>query len=196
MDRVGSKQDDTGRVTSPQELDLALELLLYRTWFHRARALQEAIVAKRAVFIIGDKSIDFSLLSMEELAKHGLRPVMKNEVVPGIYRWMTHQLLKGDMLFALHLGRNFRASDPRDKVFALFVLFEDHLDASLNPDYGLTVAEVFTQTAAYLIQSQNTLAVLSYVSNYPGPDCTSIGLPYEWKSWRPSLDMGTSSAVS
>jgi hypothetical protein len=105
---------------------------------------------------------------------------------------MIHQLSRGDMLFALHIGRNCRASNPRDKVFALFGLFEVHLDASLNPDYGLSVAEVFTQTAAYLIQSQNTLAVLSYVSNDPGPDCTSIGLPYEWKSWRQSLDMGTS----
>jgi hypothetical protein len=85
MDCVRSKQDDTGRAISPQNLDLVMETLLYRTWFHRVWVLQEAIVAKRAVSIIGDKNIDFSLLSMEELAKHGVRPVMKDGLVPGIY---------------------------------------------------------------------------------------------------------------
>jgi hypothetical protein len=40
--------------------------------------------------MVGQKSIDFSLLSLQRLAELGLRPVMKDGLVPGIYRWATH----------------------------------------------------------------------------------------------------------
>jgi hypothetical protein len=48
LDLVSDTQRDPNRVVSPQEMDLAMESLLYRKWFHRVWVLQEVIVAKRA----------------------------------------------------------------------------------------------------------------------------------------------------
>jgi hypothetical protein len=115
---------------------------------------------------------------------------MKDGLVPGIYRWIAHQSSKPDLLSALHIGRNCQATDPRDKVFALLGLLDGRLDAAVKADYGLTVAEVFTQIAAYLIQSRNDLAVLSYVSKDSGPGYTSVELQSEWEQWRRALGMG------
>jgi hypothetical protein len=143
--------------------------------------------------MVGQKSIDFSLLSLQRLAELGLRPVMKDGLVPGIYRWATHQPSRTDLLHALHIGRNCRASDARDKVFGLLGLLDSNIDEPLKPDYGLTIAEVYIQTAAHAIISQNTLAVLSYASYDAGSTdytpidpvvYTNIRLPEEWAQWR------------
>jgi hypothetical protein len=193
LDQVGNTQQEPNCTINSVDMDLAMESLLYRTWFHRVWVLQEVIVAKLVVFIVGERSIDFSLLSLQRLSELGVRPMMKDGLMPGIYRWVTHQSSGSNLLYALHIGRNCRASDARDKVFGLLGLLDGDIDEPLRPDYGLTVAEVYIQAAAYAISSQSTLVVLSYASYDAGStdytpidtsDYTRIRLPQEWEHWR------------
>jgi hypothetical protein len=91
------------------------------------------------------------------------------------------------MLLETH--RFSKSTDPRDKVYAFLGLadrrmapFRTQPDA-INPDYNLSVQDVYTQTARALLTSYGTLALLSHVQD---PSVTKIdGLP----SWVPDYSV-------
>ncbi|KAI1261497.1 heterokaryon incompatibility protein-domain-containing protein [Xylariaceae sp. FL1019] len=73
---------------------------------------------------------------------------------------------------SLFLTFNRDCSDPRDRIFALLVLMRQAAEAkqlaplNLQADYTRSVAEVFTETTAYVIQQTRWLGMLSLI--YPG----------------------------
>lgn len=87
----------------------------------------------------------------------------------------------------LHSTRSFQATDPRDKVFALFGLSgesrtPDSWPKALLPNYGRSTRDVYTEVTLYCIQRTRTLTILSQVDNEPGDDM-------EYPSWVPRWDV-------
>jgi hypothetical protein len=144
-----------------QGLGYALKALLARPWFQRTWVVQEAYLATRATFIVGEMSLDWTLLHKKRLTECALLPCSGLEMLPGVLEWMDRQLAKDiDLYFALTTTRTCLASDARDKVFALLSLLS--IPVGFEADYNWTYKEVFALTAAHLITSLNTLDVLCY----------------------------------
>lgn len=61
--------------------------------------------------------------------------------------------------------RRFKASDPRDKIYALsgmFALKPSQRKVELEPDYNASVSEVYTKFARYMISNEQTLEILRH----------------------------------
>jgi hypothetical protein len=74
---------------------------------------------------------------------------------------------------------SYDATDPRDKVFALLGIATDTEDVILNPDYEVSVEEVYTRTAQYLLQRDESIIILHKAG---------VGNPRKYKdlpSWVP-----------
>lgn len=67
-----------------------------------------------------------------------------------------------DLLSALQRFRGCQSSDPRDKVYAMLSITTDGQDKALDPDYSLTVAQVYTSLAIHLIQREKRLDILGH----------------------------------
>jgi hypothetical protein len=147
-----------------QALQLVEDLqdFLSRPWFHRIWILQEVLLAKRAILVAGQKSVNWWALSPLRLQELGLKPARKDGLVPGIYRWTQSHVEAFDVLQALHAGRNCLSTDPRDKLYALLGLVDGVTRATLAPNYEWSTKEVFIHVAIYTILRRNTLDVLTY----------------------------------
>ncbi len=56
------------------------------------------------------------------------------------------------LLYLLPSLRRFMATDPRDKVFALYGISSDAVELGLRPDYRKSCAEVYTNVAEALLR--------------------------------------------
>ncbi|KAK5441439.1 hypothetical protein LTS15_011271 [Exophiala xenobiotica] len=57
---------------------------------------------------------------------------------------------------------DFYATDPRDKIFALYHLADDVPPQSFIPDYAKTVTEVFSQFTRWIIDNTGSLRILCF----------------------------------
>jgi hypothetical protein len=69
------------------------------------------------------------------------------------------------LLKALSYTRDCGATDPRDKVFALYGLIEDGSEEGIEIDYAKTVKAVFTDVTRYLVLGKRDLGILSMVQS-------------------------------
>lgn len=76
--------------------------------------------------------------------------------------------LRNDLLSILSKTRARNASEPRDKVFALFGLFNELGIKMDDPDYTETEASVFYNFTQCLIKWHNSMDILIEVS-FPAP---------------------------
>jgi len=69
----------------------------------------------------------------------------------------------------LNLTRYHYSSDGRDKIFAIFSLLPKHEKNHklLQPDYSLSVSDIFTRAAEYIINRYNNLDILSVCHSIP-----------------------------
>ncbi|KAH8894745.1 heterokaryon incompatibility protein, partial [Thozetella sp. PMI_491] len=118
-------------IRSPKRKD-ALELLLSRRYFRRVWVLQEVALARKAQTI-------------------ELPPVLFFD-----YKTYTRP---DQLLRLLDLASNCEAGDLRDKVYALCGLLSQGEREVIQPDYRLSVREVYTKTAIHLISTVGTRPV-------------------------------------
>lgn len=79
------------------------------------------------------------------------------------------------LLRLLQRFRNRRASDPRDKVYALLSLVSKNIDGPhIVPDYTLSDSEVYTQRTFKIMQESKPLAVLSTDTERDGSGSFSV----------------------
>ncbi|KAF2461213.1 hypothetical protein BDY21DRAFT_334665 [Lineolata rhizophorae] len=81
------------------------------------------------------------------------------------------------LLEYLRSTRHYRATDPRDRVYALLGVVHPEDAAAMRPDYSIDPKELYKRVALYLIEDRKSLDVLGYV----GFRGTLHGLP----SWIP-----------
>lgn len=135
--------------------------MLRREWFKRLWVLQEIMLARRAVLMCGDKMVSWRMFAdfcdtyhhrtyhsndkhaqsdnvsfPEMLLHYGLRGAQPIERLP----WMFCATQGG------------KASDPRDKVFALLGIVEKDSHPQMVPDYGLSSKKTFEDLATYFVR--------------------------------------------
>jgi len=156
----------------------ALQVLLRRPWFTRMWIAQEIGVAKEALLVCGKITLSWSLF------EYGFRCINSNKearslssdiITNGITKLIFLRLCvahKGEpkheaekllsLLFLLINFRGHRATDPKDKVFALYGLTSSNLSVlNLRPDYHSSTENVYKHVALTLIQRSANLDILS-----------------------------------
>jgi Heterokaryon incompatibility protein (HET) len=154
----------------------SLILLLHRPWFLRTWIIQEVALAARAVVLCGNHSASWE--DFYCAVSYAIDLDYFASTSPEVYRSMQNierarQNFAHDQyprpLDLLASFRIFQATDPRDKVFGLYSLCSpsDIAALDLQPDYGLDLTEVYTQSVLDCIASEGSLDVLSF----GGQDC-------------------------
>jgi hypothetical protein len=82
------------------------------------------------------------------------------------------------LLTLLRLTRQYKATDPRDKVFAVIgiVTNVDSIPVDLKPDYGLSTEEVYLSVAMHNLEKLKNLELLAHAgtnSTSQNPKCPS-----------------------
>lgn len=166
--------------------------LIDRPYFSRTWVLQETIVAKTALVMWGQSHMPFEtlmaaceVLDLNESRWSHFNFACQTITTFGSLRRVfqgltTDRSALGLTQLLLRTMAN-RATDPRDKVFALFgIANEAHDIAPARPDYSRTVEEVYTSLARSLVGNDHSLQILSAVQH--GYTCSS--LPSWVPDWR------------
>lgn len=150
----------------------AFERLLERPWFNRVWVWQEVALAKNtwsAVIEVGTFSVHWIYLAgvTNYIPLCGWDRFMStaiwarvNAMEKGRGALGTEQPMS--VVRALSYTRYCDATDPRDKVFALYGLTEDG-PKCIDVDYRKTVKAAFTDVSKYLIRTARDLVLLSMV---------------------------------
>ncbi|KAI1164195.1 heterokaryon incompatibility protein-domain-containing protein [Nemania serpens] len=186
--------------------------LLQRPWFERTWIIQEAILPRQGLVVCGDKSVPWLLfervahdiytyhynvemipewetirdavegLEMMRLARRDQWRIHSASISAKLHFEALQEYTKVlDLLFDT---RNFLSSDPRDKIYGLLGLTNQKRQHKyLQPNYSLTVEEVYKSFALWEVLVNGSLRVLgissdkkSAISSLPSwaPDFTHL----------------------
>ncbi|PVI06628.1 HET-domain-containing protein [Periconia macrospinosa] len=142
-------------------LHLVVKSFLNRRWFSRVWVLQEVAFAQLATMIAGNKTVQWTSVSVEKV----LHLCKKTDMfTPSALLWKPASQPNGFILDVLHRSRNCYATDPRDKVFAVVGLINKEDRDALRIEYSLTSAEVFLNLAVHMIDTCKDLSILKYTT--------------------------------
>ncbi|KAF7676644.1 hypothetical protein GT037_004856 [Alternaria burnsii] len=158
-----------------------LEELLERPYFTRAWIFQEICVAREITMMCGDEQIDFGYFerTMKRLTLDVFAPwnahltpdafkVRVGSSLYGasegalIYRHKDFELADGvtfDLLTLLQMTSRFQATDPRDKLYALYGVADSDAEL-LEPDYRKPIEEIFTEFVKRWIRKKQNLNIV------------------------------------
>ena len=90
-----------------------------------------------------------------------------------------------------------QCSDDRDRVYGVLYLAEDYVEGDIRIDYSLSIAEVYTRVAEYIINKYNSLDFLLCASAIQIPEQTELPtwVP-DWRKWRSDFKFYGSSLYS
>jgi hypothetical protein len=144
-----------------RDIQIALEILRYNSYFDRAWTFQEATLARRMNVRLGEHSIDWTLLVSKwpEFMRAGFDDVN--------HTWWSLQAVEAarqasdtSLLSLLRAIWTRHASDPRDKVSGVLGLYNGR--ARLTPDYTSTMHQVLVRAARAIVEDDGTLDILHY----------------------------------
>lgn len=135
---------------------IALKSVLSKRYFTRVWILQEIALAKTATLICGGDSIPWKdFVAVTRLA------TKSEERPPALDFNRQLCLVPGKELELLDMGRQSQATNPRDKVYALMRLLPNRRIGSVEVDYTLSVAELYSRVALELASSYDWSHVLA-----------------------------------
>lgn len=146
---------------------------LEKPWFDRVWIVQEAAVAKRLRVICGAHEMDGKCLTQihDTLLPRirGTRLKARLATLATFFSFIARNDAqqqspqRPELLSLLHSFRSWKASDPRDKVYALLGLSSDGPKATqLKPDYNLPVENLYRNVAMYMMSRYDSLSVLTH----------------------------------
>ena len=157
--------------------------LLQRPWFFRVCTFQEIVLARKAVLLCGHRRMTwnhlaFFLIGLETWVEGytvqyiGLEgagklafEILKCRTLyhsPTDHEERVHEVMLS-LFPLLDALRQHKATDPRDKVFALLNIARDTKDSDLRADYSKSPTEIYAMTVRWLLRTQKSLAFLSMV---------------------------------
>lgn len=177
---LSSYEVEAEHANALQDIDhwKALANLFQRAWFNRAWIIQEVVFATSAIVLCGNHSISWDILVeishfittthwsnfLQDIASSGAT----QSALPSMHKvpaslaaaqrtWKSphHE----GLLYALIRARPSECKDPRDKVYSQLGLGE----ASILPDYGMPINEVYIRTARYILEHSGSLLLLTCV---------------------------------
>lgn len=156
-------------------------------WFRRTWVLQEVANAKTAIVCCGDQVVSWPAISAvaRHIRRHKRRSgLLLFGIMPSIFsdfsrpmdgdRGRERELVgtKG-ILDYLVLALGLKASDPRDRIFALLQFGQEtselaSLPPLIRPDYRKSVTQVFSDFVRWWICEHKSLRVLSAIHTLKG----------------------------
>ena len=156
----------------------ALVCLFQREWFNRAWIIQEVVFAKTALVLCGRHSIHWEYLIEVSgfLATTSWAGFLDNRAIfpstdavaeprykipaklAAAKRTWTAKTDEG-LLYALIRARHASCQNPRDKVYSQLAIGT----ADIFPEYDLSVADVYTNAAKYILNHSTSLLLLTCV---------------------------------
>ncbi|KAH7041462.1 heterokaryon incompatibility protein-domain-containing protein, partial [Microdochium trichocladiopsis] len=189
---------------------LALGDLLEHSYFSRMWMVQETSAQSDVHVMYGGSLLLWKTLSTIyaiTLTAHQLSTLVEDSAEVGMKR---NGILNGHQMFAIDGVRELvlsgsglslqdalmrcwtlQATDPRDKVFALWDIVTDPVDPLIVPNYTKSVTQVYTDTACYL--AKQGLSVLQILP------CAGIGWPrlvHPLPSWAPDWSFASRSVLA
>lgn len=151
-----------------------LQRILEKPWFSRVWIIQEFMLAKAFVFVIGTRAInpDVILFSAGALfstpffrgyvmAARSPQPHIGNAAKLMSWKYSREEGEEWDLLRCLSFSSNFGASDGRDKVFAPAALSSTGVSELI--DYTQDVGPILIRAAMTILKTiKNPLDILSY----------------------------------
>ena len=156
-----------GNTSSPQQV--AIDCILQRPYFERIWILQEIGVARKVDVILGDKVVDWVDLSkavfyMETNKKLHLGSRYYGRPPTVIFYRDTSTVEKPKTLLQfLNDTRHCKASDPRDKIYAVLGMTPEADEQVLTPDYNIPTRDTFAKLTRFFIARDKNLNVLCQV---------------------------------
>lgn len=174
---------------------------LERPWFKRAWCYQESVLSQQSILYCGSSTTTgemmFSLCAcLQYLDLQREYPFISftatewTGTLAATFHTLrdskiTGQKVKLDILRTLTKRRGVGVTDPRDLVYSLLGVASDA--QGIEPDYSLSVVDVFTSLVLHIIKSRRDLAVLGRVLGQ------SAGFPTWVPDWRTkAVDWGFS----
>lgn len=151
----------------------ALLQLLKKDWWHRVWVIQEVSLAQSATIICGNMEMEWDTFWGGSLVAflmgwHGTqsRTTSFNNLFAFKYSrdaaQYDHESKELDLLVMLRSFRQFSATDPRDKVFALYGMTNSSLnDMDLTVNYRAKVEDIYVDVAKGIVKTCDTLDILS-----------------------------------
>ncbi|KAK0674420.1 heterokaryon incompatibility protein-domain-containing protein [Cercophora samala] len=147
--------------------------ILQRPYFFRSWIIQEIASAKTALVASGDSWRVWPIY--DQITDASL-------FLPWIKEFETRRYKTSKHLFQLITDCwTSQAYDPRDKVFSLLGVISGAAADGLVADYTLTVEQVYTGLASFVLKNQKQTDLFTYAAGY----AKSPGLP----SWVPQWDV-------
>jgi len=190
-------------VASSHEYWRALAVFFARPWFERVWCVQEIVMAKEALLMLGDVEVPWrvvgitaSWLDSQQITKAFNVPALLGNIDPLaallMYDGPNPELsLYRTLPDALGAHRSFKATDPLDKVYAVMGLVKhDPMVGLIAIDYKQPAVDVYTNVVLAALETEKSLRILSYVQHADLVD-TNTTIP----SWVPRWDVTLSQST-
>lgn len=183
----------------------AVQNILDHRYFTRVWILQEIGLARDAVVIYGQYEVPWKLLQQKFIGAEDIYPVpqfnfslplvagLRCKRLPMAFSFTSASIRGPDqMLELLDKARNCLATDPRDKVFALFGLVQLASKFGFVADYTETVAEAYARVAVLLAVRNGLMPILHRAIRWKRQQALPRWVP----DWSTPIDPGEPSLVA
>ena len=192
-ERIGPDNVDLSEdmvLTSRDQAWAKLEALFSRPWFHRSWTFQEPIRAPDRMIACGSKIQSWDKLVRALSLWLDVRHYNENaiEVLPFFTIQNSIRKKPGNLRLSrlIYLSKRRRASDPRDKVYALYGLVQAYQKVPLEISYSMSVEDVYRSTVRFCIENEGSLSILEHVSEFRN----QLDLPSWVPDWRDPSNSG------
>lgn len=171
-------QDDLPQRQSPKWQ--AFRRLISLPYWERMWIVQEVVLSSSAITLWGDCEIGWDDIlqvmrwAYQSDSLHQRSPLVDRE---NLSRFLSLYFGKASLWRLLHMTQERKATDERDRVFALLGLCEDE---DIVADYTKSPFQVFRDTALYFMNQRRDLDVLSKIGDTPDSWSTWVT---NWRSW-------------
>lgn len=157
----------------------ALAHILSMQWFTRVWCVQEILLARESLVLIGRQSVSWEVLGVSSAWLNGQNiasdfnlPSHMSAVPYNNCFCMFDEVIRFDdpsntLVALLRKFHEFNSTDPRDKVYGLLGIVPNpgERQTLIEVDYEKSVAQVYTDVAEACIRREAGLSVLSYVQH-------------------------------
>ncbi|KAI9172584.1 Heterokaryon incompatibility protein [Paramyrothecium foliicola] len=195
-----SKLDDTHSIIKAHVyFHIINDRLFRRPWFHRVWVLQEvwnqskgSDGKSRVTVLLGGDELPWDAILQAHWCFYTHFQTFDNAILPRLWTSLFKVSRKHvpkltcepgprvEILSALIDGLDLRATDPRDKIFAILSFGEETHDIKnlpdlVRPDYDKPVTKVFSDFTLWWIREKKSLRILSAIHTIPGHTWLKIG---------------------
>jgi Heterokaryon incompatibility protein (HET) len=167
-----------------KDVTRAIDEWAHRSYFSRKWVIQEMALSRSLICLLGSHRFEWNLLYMAMTIECSKLPGVLGDGYVRVV-WLSdlilgyHEGIPYSLLLLLYYSRFFKATDPRDNVFALLGAASDSNDFP-KPDYGVAVEQLYHEVSRCFIQQGKGFLMLHLV----GIRSTDNGLPSWVVDWR------------